>query len=634
MHAIFSRLSRGPQMSGLAIAVLVGLPLGLAPFALSGADPLFGGIWLAIAMATIVVHELVAFRDVRAALASAGPGAVLMVTVGSAVHTLLPTFPPVHISQAALGVLWLLGARTLGRRIVQHVTEWVGWRRAGAMSLGTGAATLLMLAPVAELLRPSTSLAVRLGWFLGEEDNAHFMGIAREVLTLGPGGGRLAEDVGTGLVSSAVLALKVMRLEVGDPRLTAITVMTLSVALLIVMLGCGLLLLQLSAARPSSRPSVVGLVLLGAASWAAATVGLAVAVALPMQTGFLSFMWAIGWLTVGVSVTPLLPGTVDASGRIGVALQSMGALLMLVRSWAFLIGGLLPVLLLLVWVGAPWLRRLARRRWYGALGVLVVLVVGMAVLLRQGLFRHVIGLGREALLVQASQISHDPLLLRVLIVAFVASVVFAVLRSTGGPQGAARVLLLLGPTAGVAMSWVGLWVLQQLLTDGEIRYAGIKLAYGVVAVASLVTLSVLVGLVMRENWALQAGLVGLLAVLLTGSATVAVAENWSGRINRSSQMHAVSVVSAIEQSTPDVPIRCLPRPGTNVTPASRWAAYFCIRWVEDAFNADRFHGHRFDFLGAEGPTFEPEIETARASGRYDFALVLWMERGWFGWDGN
>jgi hypothetical protein len=632
--AIIARLDRGRLLTVVSFFLLVATPSGLAPFALPGADPLFGAIWLGATAAIVMTHEVISLRDLRAALASAGAGAVLMVAAGSAVHSLLPVFPPVMVSQAAFGALWLVGARTLGRLIVRHVVEQVGWRRTGMMTLGTGVATFLMLAPVAGLLRPSTPLSVRLGWFLGEEDNAHFMGIAREILTLGPSGGRLSEEVGTGLVSTAILALKALRLVDGDPRLTAITVMTLSVALLIVMLGCGLLLLQLAVARPVTRPNVVSLVLLGAASWGAATVGLAVAVALPMQTGFLSFMWAMGWLTVGVSVTPLLPATVTRAERFGVLLHALASLLMLVRSWAFLIGGLVPLLLVLGLLGWPRLWALARSRWYAAAGVLGAIILAIVALFQQGLFLHVVRLGREALLVQASHIYYDLRLFRVLVVAFLASVVLAVLRMRKGRRDAVRLILIIGPTAGVGLSWIGLWILQQLLTDGEIRYAGIKLAYGVVAIASLITLSVLVGLLVQEHWLAQAGLIGLLAVVLIGSSTVAVAENWSSRINRTEQPHAVSVVRAIEQSSPDLPLRCLPRPGTAATPGSRIAAYFCVRWIEDAFNEDRFGGYRFEFLGAEGPTFGPEIEAARASGRYDFARVVLMERGWFGWDGN
>ncbi len=94
------------------------------------------------------------------------------------------------------------------------------------------------------------------------------------------------------------------------------------------------------------------------------------------------------------------------------------------------------------------------------------------------------------------------------------------------------------------------------------------------------------------------------------------------------------MVQAIEQTSPDLPLRCLPRPGTNATPGARWAAYFCVRWVEDAFNQDRFHGHGFDFLDVEGPDFGPVLALARESGRYDFARIVPLERGWFGWDGN
>jgi hypothetical protein len=634
VRELIRRLGHGSVATWVAIVMIAVVPSGLAPFALAGADPLLGGAWVGIAAALVILHEHLALRDARATLASTATGAVFVVSVGSAVHSLLPVFPPVPVSQALLGLLWLLGAATLGRLVVRHVTEHVGWRRAGAMTIGTGVATAVMLAPVAALLRPSTPIAVRLGWFLGEEDNAHFMGIARELLTLGPAGGPLSEDVGTGLVSSAVVGLRVLRLVDGDPRLTAITVMTVSVALLIATLGVGLLLLQLSATRTSRQPSASGLVLLAATSWAAATVGLAVAVALPMQTGFLSFMWGMGWLTVGVSVTPLLADASRSSERVGVLLHAAASVLMLVRSWAFLIGGFAAFLLLLALVGTPRLWRLARSRWYAGVGIVALAGLVVLVLFQEGLFLHVLGLGREALLVQASHIYYDALLFRVLVVAFVVATVFAIHRRTSGRQGITRTLLLIGPAAGVGLSWIGLWIAQQLLTDGEIRYAGIKLAYGVVAIASLVVLSALVGLLTSEHWLFRIGLLGLLAVLLTGSTTVAVAENWSDRISREAQPHAVSVVTAIGQSSPDLPLRCLPRLGTSVTDGSRWAMYFCVRWIEDAFNEDRFDGFRFDFLAAEGETFAPEIERARASGRYDFVLVVPLERGWFGWNGG
>lgn len=619
------------RLTGLTGLLLVLVPLSLAPFALPGSDPLFGGVWIAISAALVLTHQAFLQSDARSTIGSFAVGAFLMVTVGSAVHELLPVFPAVAVSQAALGLLWLLGSTTLGGLVVQHVRSTVGWRRASVMAIGTGIATWGLLAPVILLLRPSTPFAVRLAWFLGEEDHAHFMGIAREVLTLGPRAGNLAEEVGTGFVSPVIVGMRALRLIEGDPRLTAITVMTASVALLIVMLGAGLLLLQFSAARPVERPTPARLAVLTVASWTAASIGLSVAVALPMQTGFLSFMWGVGWLTVGAALGPLLLSAATTPQRVGLLLHIAASLLMLVRSWSFLIGGLVPLLMVVLILAWPRLRSAVRSRWY--VGATLALASGgvLLVLFQRSLFLHVLEMGREALLVQASHIYYDQLLFRVLIVCFAAGVVISLVHRD---RATMRTLLALGPAAGVGMSWIGLWGVAHLLADGEIRYAGIKLAYGGVAVASLLTLSALVGLVTREHIVLQGALVGVLLLALTSSSTVGVAANWTGRIAMHEQPHAVSVISAIEQSSPDLPLRCLPRPGVSVSPGSQWAMYFCVRWIEDAFNADRFDGYRFDFLGAEGPDFTTEIAQARASGRYDFARIVPLERGWFGWDGR
>jgi hypothetical protein len=60
--------------------------------------------------------------------------------------------------------------------------------------------------------------------------------------------------------------------------------------------------------------------------------------------------------------------------------------------------------------------------------------------------------------------------------------------------------------------------------------------------------------------------------------------------------------------------------------------------MEGAFNADRFHGHRFAFLGTEEPTFEEAVRLAREqdASRYTFAYPMTVGPGWFGrngWDG-
>jgi hypothetical protein len=66
----------------------------------------------------------------------------------------------------------------------------------------------------------------------------------------------------------------------------------------------------------------------------------------------------------------------------------------------------------------------------------------------------------------------------------------------------------------------------------------------------------------------------------------------------------------LQSGSPDLPIRCLPHRGARTTERARWAAYYCARWVEDAFNDDRFHGHRFTFLFTPQDDFEEAVRIA------------------------
>ncbi|MGA1078398.1 MAG: hypothetical protein ACO3VG_05440, partial [Nitriliruptoraceae bacterium] len=98
--------------------------------------------------------------------------------------------------------------------------------------------------------------------------------------------------------------------------------------------------------------------------------------------------------------------------------------------------------------------------------------------------------------------------------------------------------------------------------------------------------------------------------------------------------HALAMVEAIERTTPDLPVRCRPARGTVVTDTSRWAAYFCVRWVEDALNDDRRSAFRDRLLFAPEGTFDPIVAEAEAEGLYGFAYVMPLGPGWFGWDGR
>jgi hypothetical protein len=641
---LHDRVQRGAPLGRtlLGATVLLVLPFAAGQFALSGADPLFGLLWLSASLLVVLGLEFLTVRSLPAAACATSVGVLFALTVGSAIHESMDAFPSISASQALLAILGLVGAQTLGRLVGRHAAARVGWRRSGALTVGVGAATWTLLAPLVTLLNPGTSMASRLSWILREEDNAHVVGIAREILMNGPSAGRLAEDIGTGFVSAAILGMRTLRLIEGDPRLTAITVFNASTALVIAMLGAGLLLLQISATAAERRPGPVELLLLAASAWAAVHIGLSVAVALPMQTGFLSFVWAMAWLTVGMAVVPLLATPVTRPEGAALVAHVLASAIMVISSWTFLIGGFAPILLYATTRGWRRAAHFIRRRWYAAALVVAFAVVVLAPYFERSLIRQVIGLGRDALLTTASLIEYDTTLFRSVMAGLILGSLFILGRSSSGVAGARplwsarlhRALLTFGPAAAVGLSWVGLWILAQFLTDGELRYAGTKLAYGFVAVSSLLVFSALVAATAGQRMLTRASVASLLTVALLGSSTVAVSRGWSDRLAAGEPLYVVNVVRTIEQTSLDLPIRCLPWPGTGVSPASQWAAYFCVRWMEDAFNVQRFHGYRSSFLEAEGPTFEAQVEEALMSGRYDFARVLRLEAGWFGWQGR
>jgi hypothetical protein len=271
------------------------------------------------------------------------------------------------------------------------------------------------------------------------------------------------------------------------------------------------------------------------------------------------------------------------------------------------------------------------------------MAVMVAPYFERSLIRQILPMGREALLVEASGIAYDETLFRVLLLTLALGALFLFTLGPSIPCGtneprwmswAKEMILVLGAPLGVGLSWIALRGVAQLLTGGEMRYAGMKLAYGFVAVAALIALSALLGISVRWHPAAVAAILSLLLYTVTNSATVALADDWAERAAIREPTYAVNVIRALERTSVDLPIRCLPAPGLKVTPRSRWAAYFCIRWMEDAFNVARFHGYGNAFLRAEGPTFEAEVTEALLDRRYEFAYRISVEPGWYGWDGG
>lgn len=485
--------------------------------------------------------------------------------------------------------------------------------------------------------------AARLAWMLGEEDNAHVVGVARELLTVGPRGAELATQYGTSFATPGVALLRAGAVGAlsGDARLDAITATTAATALLPLLVGATLLmaatalrasLLRVGARADRTRSSrtglggpVSGLVggLLGGA------VVQLLAVALPMQLGFATLAWAMAWTLVGWSALmgvriPSLP----TRTRAALGVQAVLAGVLLEGSWPFLAGALLlPAALLLL----PPVLRIARTggpgRTLRTVGPALLLAgVTAALLAGSGALRTVIGFGREALTagvtVGASIITVGPSLM---VAGGLAALTVLIGVRRRGP-----VMLTLGAALGAVVTLLLLYLVALAITEGVTGYGGSKLGLAsvVLTVGALTSMSA-AGALPRLGPAL--------AVAVTLPALVdplgRTALSWWERTAPTEPPHAVAAVTAIEGSDPMLAIRCRPAPGTPATGASRLAAYFCIVWMEDAFNAERSSGNRFDFFGTEEPTFDGALERARAEGLDSFAYPMRLGPGWFGWDG-
>jgi hypothetical protein len=488
----------------------------------------------------------------------------------------------------------------------------------------------------ARLLAADRTAVEQLAWTLGEEDSAQIVGIAREIITMGPGGGELADIYGTGFMVVPLTLMRMLGLPGGesDPRIIAIYAFTFSVTLAIVTLGLSMALLAVSVGRASTRPSVMSLVAMVIATAIGGVVALSLAVFLPMQTGFLTLVWSMAWLALTASFVAIRLDRRRVLAPSIVLLHVSASIYLVVRSWPFLLAATLPPLLValrpLPW--GPWLDRL-RSRWYLPLTLLAAIALGAWQALSSSLFGEVLSYGREALTIGASGIFADRLAVAGVTLAIVVAAV-AGIRSDS--ERWMHLTIVVGVPGSLLLSWFGLKLLALLLTDGELNYAGWKLFYATVSVGAVVGLAALAGsTVLDRRWSsdLAGTAVGLL--LLTSSSTVQTYERWWDRTAPQSPPHAVAAIDAVRASSVDLPIRCMPQPGAAATEGARWAAYYCVRWMEDAFNAERFHGHRFTFLNGDGPTFEDAVERARRDdpSRYTFAYPMTVGPGWFGWDG-
>jgi hypothetical protein len=630
----------------MIIAAVVAATSILIPLLLTGRiAALVSTAGIALAVWTMSLGQV--RSSSRAALATLVGLAGGLLLVGAAHDSGITTQQPALI-RLAFATSWALTTGTLGAAVALRppgrrgiVDVWL--RMSGAIAAGGFVAGALL-----RLLLPGRDTADRLAWLLYEEDNAAFVGIAREVLTDGHSGADLAAGFGAAFANlpAALLVIAGGPLSTeGDVRLQAITLTVVS-TIVAVSLGTlamaliGSLLHHTSSSRTTGSPRssvwvvAAGPILTGAATFTA----LALLVVLPMRTGFLTLVWGLALVAISAALVAVTPPDASVQVRIVVGMCVFAAGLLLTGSWPFIGPALVPVLIAVAtWL--PWSAIWTRARSHPlrtivtATGLLIIAGLIGATLVSSGAAATVIGLGTAALTVQGSLISADRTVITIGLFAMLAVALLS--RRLGRDARRTVLLTVLGPPLGGVALYGGLRIAANILTDGELGYSGMKLLYGVIVLTVLLGLSAAAALVAGRGAAASAVAIVVLAIPILSSPTVALQFEWWDRTDRGSEPHAIATVTAIRASSEDLPIRCLPSRGTAVTDRTRWAAYMCIRWMEEAFNGAGW-GYAGSFVEAEGPTFEDVID-ARIEARpsdYFFAYPFTMGMGWFGWDGT
>ncbi len=585
-------------------------------------------------------------RGLTALLIGLLPAVILL----GVVHDLPGVALPLTLSRLLLLVLWLTTSMTLGTEATRRIVGRRALADVWVRILAAAAVTAYFAGALIRLLLPSRGPSARLAWILSEEDNAHVVGVLREVLVDGPRGVELAEQYGTAFANIPLLILRLLGGPVasdGDVRLQAVTGFTVSAIVAIALAGLALALLVALPRHIHRDPTATGrrigafeMALGGIYSGAAVLAASSLLIVLPMRTGFITFVWGLTVVLVSSALVVLTPSQASPGARLVLVASLLGAAAILLSSWPFILTALLPALALpltwIRWSGLVELTRQHRGRVAAGLAIgLVLLLLGATWLLHWGPAAEVLSYGRDILLAQASGISADTNVARLSAIVLVAAVTMALL-SMAAPGRTAMVLALAGPPIGAGSLYLGLEIAAAILTDGELNYSGIKLLYAVIVLAATLGL---VGVAALANDSGRTGILVagiLIALVHWTSPTVNLHTEWWERTDLDGLPHASAVVVAVSNSSADLPIRCLPASGTAVTPVTRWASYFCARWMEDAFNEGRFGGGRGQLLNADDATFDDIIDRLRAEhpSEYTFAYQMQMGLGWFGWDGR
>lgn len=642
----FLRRATDPVVRRIVFAGLIvqGLVLLGAPVARYAA--------VALVVAVVLSARTSADSWARAGLATVvGAGPALI--VHGALHDTVTAPIPVWASALVLQVVWTWATLALGAWVATRMRDAHAVRDAWGRILAVASVTAFVAGVLGRLLRSSVDPSLRLAWIIGEEDNAQIVGVAREVLVHGPGGAELASDFGTAFVNMPLALLRLLgggQTVDADARLEALTLFVVST--ITVVLIAGLAMAMISAlpfhvhsgnlvSRSDSGVAGSATTAVGALTTAlAALIGFSLLVVLPMRTGFLTFVWGIALILLATGVTASIPADAPLHAQAVGLLHLIGTAILLLSSWPFILPALAPLFLLLAG-RLPWRSIIAvsRSRPRTVLAPLsVVLLVGIlgSFLLLQGPVANVLSFGVDLLTVGGSAIYADDVLRSASFVSIILFVVLALIPTRSARSRLGAAIIVAAPVVGAGSLYLGLRLAAAILTEGQLGYAGIKLLYGVVVLAAILGLLGLSWQAARGGLPASAGLLVSVIALHQMSPVAAGYQQWQAQTYRPGTVHAEAVIDAIERSSIDVAIRCLPAPGTTVTDSTRWAAYFCARWVEDAFNEGRFDGRRADLLFAPDGTFEPLVARIEDENRseYLFAFRMTMGPGWAGWNGS
>lgn len=626
--------------------VLWGLTAAATP--LPGLGRLTAVAWLALLFLSVVSASRSRVLGIGQALLATFVGAAPAFVIVGVLHDLPGVALPLPVSGILLLGAWTTTSVLFGTVVASRVSSRRALTDVWLRVLGVALSTGFIAGALVRLLRPAYSSADRLAWTLSEEDNAQIVGIAREVLVGGPRGAELADQYGTAFINLPLLLLRFgggpLESEI-DLRLQAITVYLVSTIAVILLAGLAMALIGAlthhvhQGRRSAQLPSTAALALGPVAVGLGAIIGFSLLVVLPMRTGFLTFVWGLTIVLLGAAAVAITPADAPPAARLVLTAHLIGSLLLLFSSWPFVAPALAPLFLVpLLWV--PWkrvrvtVRSHRGRALVGALGAVAGLGATTFWFFRWGPAAEVLSYGIDILLIGASGIGADEPARRGAMIA-IATAAALVIFTAGKASSVHLSVSLVGPVLGGGLLYLGLRSAAALLTDGQLNYSGIKLLYGVITLAIVIGL---LGVASQSSRFRAAGVLvsSLLALgILQSSETANVHRTWWDRTYAGPQLHAQATIDAIRSSSAGLPIRCLPSPGTTVNSETRLAAYFCARWVEDAFNEGRFGGHRFELLDASGNTFEETVEDilARSPSEYLFAYRMTMGPGWFGWTG-